>query len=203
MKRNKLKISIIVCMIICMLFSMVGCNREQTSEQPKDPSANEQEKEPQKEEKPEREKTAYNIVEEGSSVYKIVIPKAPSANLTSASEELQNFLFEATGVKLEIISEENATGTDNFISLGKTSVATAMAVEATEEDDLKDSGYRIKTVGSSLAIVANPYGSDEGVIYGVYDFLQEAVGFKVYASDEIVYNKMTTVPLYVYDEVVK
>lgn len=149
------------------------------------------------------EKTAFHFIEEGKSTYKIVLPAESTEMLDLAAEELQYFIKEATGVTLEVVADAEFTGKENVISLGKTTVAKQLGVAATKEDDLGTSGYIIKTVGSSVAIVDDVEGDGEGVLYGVYDFLLDAIDLKVYAADEITYAEVDTVPLYAYDATVK
>ena len=147
--------------------------------------------------------SGYYLVEKGITDYRIVIPENATDMLKEASEELQSFLAQATGVTVEIATDTEVAGTDSIISLGKTKTAKALGVETTEADDLGTSDYLIKTVGSSIVIMDKVNGDGEGVLYGVYDFLEDAVGLIVYASDEIAYDSKDTVPLYVYDNIVK
>lgn len=149
------------------------------------------------------EKTAFNLIEAGATSYKIVLPAEPTPMLSFAAEELQYFLKEATGTTVEVVADTQVSGKENMISLGKTTVAQQLGVAATESDDLGTSGYIIKTVGSSVAIVDDVNGDGEGVLYGVYDFLLDAIDLKVYAADAITYKEGDTVPLYAYDETVK
>lgn len=209
--KGNLKRLVSVLLVLCLLISTAACGKREDNKK-KEETVNENVEKENKEEVYEEvkpEATALNIVTEGVSSYKIVIPAKPSDNVVFASEELQTFFAEATGVKLPIISEKAAAGTENMISLGNTTVAKALGVKVTEKDDIGTTGYVMKTVGSSVAIVSNPSGAwdgtgdDEGVINGVYDFLYDAVGFKVYADDEIAYEKKTTVPLYKYDLAVR
>lgn len=149
------------------------------------------------------EKTAFNLIEAGKTSYKIVLPAEATEMLNFAAEELQYFLKEATGVTVEVVADTQVSGKENMISLGKTTVAQELGVAASDADDLGTSGYIIKTVGSSVAIVDDVAGDGEGVLYGVYDFLLDAIDLKVYAADEITYKEGDTVPLYAYDETVK
>lgn len=154
------------------------------------------------EEKPRLETTEYKLVENGLSEYKIVIPASASGNIVFAASELSRFLFEATGATLAVVTDETEVS-GPVISIGDTSAAKKLAVSASSGEELGYSGYKIETVGDSVAILSDPDGNGEGCLYGVYDFLYDAVGFKVYAADEIVYTRADTVPLYEYDVTVK
>lgn len=188
---------ILLSLVFCLCLFMTACG-DKTGEQ----KETEGKKEHVIKEK-KREETEYKLVDNGSSSYKIVIPEEPTEMINFAAEELQLFISEATGLKLEIVKDSAVTSSEYVISLGKTSVASQLGVEATEDVELGTSGYIIKTVGNSVAIVDDVNGDGEGVLYGVYDFLRDEIGFKVYAIDEIVYDEKDTVALCAYDETVK
>lgn len=147
------------------------------------------------------EETAYKLIKNGESDYKIVVPEESTELLDFAAKELQQFMAQATGVTLEIVSDKKVKETGHVISLGKTTLAKKMGVKTTKKDALGTSGYIMKTVDSSVAIVDDVNGDGEGVLYGVYDFMEDAIDFKVYAPDEIVFTTKNDVPLYAYDEV--
>lgn len=174
---------------------MAGCETDEINQE--QPSDKTQEVETKK-----LEETGFFIVEAGTSSYQIVIPKEPTENLQMAATELQGFVEQASGVTLNIVSEEEVTETDSVISLGNTTLAEAMGVQVTEDNELGTSGYLIKTEGNSVAIVGDANGDGEGVLYGVYDFLKDAIGLTFYAIDEIVLEDKENIPLYQYDEIV-
>lgn len=188
---------ILVSLLFGLCLVMTAC--QEKAEESKEPE-NKVEENVVKE--PEREKTEFNLVEGGSSSYKIVIPEESTEMISFAAEELQLFISEATGVTLEIVNDSVVDNSEYVISLGKTKVAEELAVVAAEDVDLGTSGYIIKTIGNSVAIVDDVNGDGEGVLYGVYDFLRDEIGFKVYAIDEIVYDEVDTVALYAYNDTV-
>ena len=147
--------------------------------------------------------TEFKLIENGSSDYKIVIPEELTEFIGYAAEELQYFIKEATGVELAVVSEDEVSSTDAIISLGATSVATAQGVTVEASDELGISGYKIKTVDDDIYILDGSKADSEGVLYGVYDFLLDAIDLKVYASDEIAFTESKNVPIYVYDNIVK
>ena len=187
--------------ILCLVL-IGGCKKEEADKEQTDKDAVvEMDDGSEDVEKPTE--TEFKLGENGASAYKIVIPSKATEMIKEASEELQNFLAEATGVKLEIVPDSKAKGTESFISLGETKVAKQLKVETKKEDDLGTSGYLIRTVGSSVVIMDAVDGDGEGVLYGVYDFLKDAIGLTFYAADEIDYETMETVPVYAYDALVK
>lgn len=147
--------------------------------------------------------TEFKFIENGDSSYKIVLPKEPSEITSFAAEELQYFVKEATGVELAVVSEDEASNADAIISLGATSVANAAGVTVATEDELGISGYKIKTVDDDIFILGDIAYDSEGVLYGVYDYLLDAIDLKVYATDEIAFSDSENVPLYAYDNIVK
>lgn len=189
--KGKMLCFLMLCLLFC--FSLTGCkeaDKDVSSSAPEDKNV-------------ELTESGYYLVEDRASAYQIVIPENAPDMITEASVELQHFLAKATGVTLQIVTDTEADRTESVISLGWTEVAEKLAVASTEEDDLKTSGYLIKTVENSVIIMDEVNGDGEGVLYGVYDFLADAIGLKFYAADEIHYEEMTSVPLYVYDDLVK
>ena len=163
MKNLTKVISLLLCAV--MLFTLAACNKKDT------PTDN----------KPD--KTAYNLVQGGVSEYKIVLSATATANELFAANELANFLNLATGAELEIVTDEEYTSSDAIISIGNTK--QAQAANAVSVQNLATSSFVLKTVGNSLYVTADKNGDGEACLYGVYQILQDAVNFRVYAADEI------------------
>ncbi len=182
MKNLTKVISLLLCAV--MLFALAACNKNDT------PTDN----------KPD--KTAYNLVQDGVSEYKIVLSATATANELFAANELANFLNLATGAELEIVTDEEYSSSDAIISIGNTK--QAQAANAVSGQNLATSSFVLKTVGNSLYVTADKNGDGEACLYGVYQILQDAVNFRVYAADEIGYDTDNdTIPLYNYDKVYK
>ena len=182
MKNLTKVISLLLCAV--MLFALAACNKNDT------PTDN----------KPD--KTAYNLVQDGVSEYKIVLSATATANELFAANELANFLNLATGAELEIVTDEEYPSSDAIIAIGNTK--QAQAANAVSGQNLATSSFVLKTVGNSLYVTADKNGDGEGCLYGVYQILQDAVNFRVYAADEIGYDTNSdTIPLYNYDKVYK
>ena len=126
-----------------------------------------------------KERNEY-IVKNGVSEYKILIPELTTFT-TFARDELVRFFNEATGVKLEVVQNESIAHTSDgkYISLGDTNAfkTSGLSVDKTE---LGRDGVRILTKDKTVYIVG---GTDNGVLYGVYDFLKMNFGFEVYYKD--------------------
>lgn len=126
------------------------------------------------------EYTNYPLVSAGASEYKIVLADQTLYSERLAKDEIIEFFFEATGVTLKSMTESQVTYSENakLIILGDTQFTEQAGVEV---DEIATQGFVLKTVGSNLFIV----GKDYGVLYGAYEFLHQALGFEIYASDEI------------------
>lgn len=182
MKNLTKVISLLLCAV--MLFALAACNKNDT------PTDN----------KPD--KTAYNLVQDGVSEYKIVLSATATVNELFAANELANFLNLATGAELEIVTDEEYPSSDAIIAIGNTK--QAQAANAVSGQNLATSSFVLKTVGNSLYVTADKNGDGEACLYGVYQILQDAVNFRVYAADEIGYDTDNdTIPLYNYDKAYK
>ena len=148
------------------------------------------------------DKTAYYLVQGGVSEYKIVVSAEATDNERFAANELANFLNLATGAETEVVTDEEYSSTDAIISIGNTK--QAVEANAVTDQNLATSSFVLKTVGNSLYVIADKNGDGEACLYGVYQILQDAVNFRVYAADEIHYDTdKDTIPLYKYDKTYK
>ncbi len=121
------------------------------------------------------------LVSQGASEYKIVIAEDADSSIKTAGRELQIFFEEATDVQLPIITDDQTVSGGKYISIGKTSLLTSEVQSKLE--NLKSSGYVIKTVGNTLYLVGR---TSTGSLYSVYGFLREALGFEYFHTN--VYN---------------
>lgn len=211
MRKSKKIISMFLAATLTCSTFLYGCNQKPQTDVPQDePKSDELTLENvgidmdtaiPKLKKPEA--TDFKLVDNGSSSYKIVLPKEATEFTQFAAEELQYFMKEATGAELAVVSEDEASNADAIISIGATSVANAGGVTVAAEDELGVSGYKIKTVDDDIYILGDIKADSEGVLYGVYDFLLDAIDLKVYASDEIAFTESENVPIYAYDNIVK
>ncbi len=125
--------------------------------------------------------TGNYIFKDGKTNYKIVIPKESTENEKFASTELTGILAEATGVKLEVETDEGKTFAENseYISIGNTSLLGESGIEIS--DDAKGiNAFQISRAGKSLFLIG---GKEYGVVYSVYEFLNDAVNFEQYYTD--------------------
>lgn len=128
----------------------------------------------------EAQETNDYIVKDGKTDYKILLPELTTFT-TYARDELIRFFGEATGVTLETVSDQTIahSASAKYISLGDTNAFKTSGLSVDKEALGRD-GIRILTKDKTVYIVG---GTDNGVLYGVYDFLKINFGFEVYYKD--------------------
>ena len=132
--------------------------------------------------------TDYKIIENGTSNYKIVVSEDPELNESYAADEIVNFVYEASGVLLPVVTDSSVEYTPEakLIVLGDTALNSNSGINASE---LEDQFYTVKTVDSNLFITG---GNDLGTLYGAYDFLHYNFGYEFYDADEIAVDRNVT-----------
>lgn len=130
--------------------------------------------------------------QDGYSEYKILKAKSNPSKEIDEVRELNDFIHLATGVYLDVIYDEAVVWTEEskYIVLGDTKVSPP-GLRSTDMPEVKTSGYKIKTIGNSVFI--NGY-TEEGRIFGIYDFLSVLFDFDFFAENE--YSLKTTKDAY-------
>ena len=138
------------------------------------------------------------MLQGGVSPYSIVKPENSTQRINEAAEELQYFFKEATGCTLSIITDNGLTHSDTakYISLGNTTLYQSAGITAS---GLKEDGSWIKSVDDTIYIVGGGNNDGDGVLYGVYEFLNELFDLEVYYKDCYEYVAQTQLPLAEYD----
>ena len=134
----------------------------------------------------------------GVSGYTVVIRDDANMYEELAASELSLNLAKSTGSSISVAKESETKATTRVISLGHTELWDKQVGLTLSSDDIVDSGYYIKTVGNNVFISCPDYTTSSGVLYGVYDFLQDAINYEFYAADEIYVEEMKDIPLYDY-----
>ncbi len=134
---------------------------------------------------------ALQIASYGRSSYVIMTPDKPAPVVSYAAKELQRFLRDISGVRLEIVRESRAAGRPAFI-IGEcrrpNPFPAAARLAAMRED-----GVLIKTVGEDVVL----RGSNErGQLYSVYVLLEKFMGVRFLAGDCTIVpkNRRLTLP---------
>ncbi len=134
----------------------------------------------------------------GISEYSILVRDDANYYESFAATELAGNLRKATGNSIPVVTESALADKTRVISLGHTDLWDEKVGKTLLKEDIVDSGYYIQTVGKSVYISCPDNTSSSGVLYGVYDFLQDAVDYEFYAADEIYCKKTKEIPLYNY-----
>lgn len=152
--------------------------------------------EPKKDEGVNYSTTDY-LVKDGKTDYTIVSPNDADETVSFAVSEMTDFFSAATGAKIS--AEEDSvysyTSESKIISIGKTQFFEQSNIKL-DEEKLQTSGFVVETKGNNIYIAGE---GSMGTLCGVYHVLEELFGFTVYASDEIYYEKKSTIPLPLFD----
>ena len=131
----------------------------------------------------------------GVSEYSILIRNDANYYESFAASELADNLERATGNSIPIVTKSELKNPKRVISLGHTDLWDKNIGISLSPDDIVDSGYYIKTVDKNIYISCPDYTSSSGVLYGVYDFLNDIIGYEFFAADEIYYKETQEIPL--------
>ena len=123
------------------------------------------------------------LVSGGKSEYSVVLPKEPSQLEEFASEELLHFFETATGIVLNVVSDDAQYSEDSkYIVLGAKNKIAEKAGVSVGDGATSDSGFRLVRKDNSAFIVGK---GDFGTLYGVYEFLKQTFGYEFFAETEI------------------
>ena len=134
----------------------------------------------------------------GVSGYTVVVRDDANFYEELAASELAQNLAKATGSSISVAKQSQTKARTRVISLGHTDLWDSQVGLTLSNDDIVDSGYYIKTVGNNVFISCPDYTTSSGVLYGVYDFLKDAIDYEFYAADEIYVEETKDIPLYDY-----
>ena len=124
------------------------------------------------------------LAENNQSDYVIVVPENTSTDIIQARDELNLFFSQSTGVTLKAVKDTDLAfdSTQKYISLGKTAVYDGSGMNLSY-DEYGEDGFHIKRFGNTVIING---ADDDGVVYGVYDFLEYNLGVKIYGEKDMV-----------------
>lgn len=168
---KKIKLSAIILLLIVLAFNIIigACK-----------SNNDTDDDPGQITQPDEDLTnKHYVIKDGRTNYCIVIPEKSSVSMTYAKNQLSDYLYQVTGVKLNAYYDNQELPQNyNYISLGKTKY---LAQEDFGFDyKLNGDGFYIYTSGDNIYIEA---GVERGILYGVYEFLERFAGIKFVAED--------------------
>ena len=181
MKRNILRvIASVLCFALC-LSAFTACDKKGSEDSGRVPVVEEE-----------------YLYKDGISGYTVLLRDDANFYENLAASELAQNLANATGSSISVKKESETRAKTRIISLGHTALWDSQVGITLSQDDIVDSGYYIKTVGNNVFISCPDYTTSSGVLYGVYDFLKDAINYEFYAADEIYYDKTSNIPLYDY-----
>ncbi len=130
------------------------------------------------------------LVRNGDTDYVLLTPASPESNEKIAIEEFQTFFKKATDIDINIVRDDSEGITLNdrqkYISIGNTELVTKL----TDAEKKSYLGFDVKQLGvDGVRIVKKNNtvyilgGSDSGVLYAVYDFLQICFNYEFYYTN--------------------
>ena len=134
-----------------------------------------------------------NLIENGKTVYKIVIPSSANKTEQYAADELKEYAYQSTGAEFEIVTDASGSLGDKLIGIGNTRFAAEAGLDCTA---LNQDGFRIKSEGNTVLIKGE---IDRGTLYGVYHFLETFFGIRFVTGTVEYVPQKTSVPMYALD----
>ena len=108
------------------------------------------------------------LIIEGRTDYTIVLSTRAGSIEKEAVKQLQQYLSKMSNIALPIVAEGEHKG-KNAIYVGNTDYAKARDIDF---EQLKKDGYTFKRFDNNFVIAG---GSESGVLYGVYSFLESII----------------------------
>ncbi len=135
---------------------------------------------------------AVPLVANGVSEHVILLSESASPSEQTAALELQDYLQQATGAELLIVTD-SPQGSPTIV-LGRGGLAAQLGVAPTDEE-LGEQGFYWKTAPPHIVIAGT---AAAGTLYGVHRFLEDVVGVRWYApgvTEVPTQNNLTVPPL--------
>ena len=117
------------------------------------------------------------IIEKQQSEYVITVPETATFVEKYAAQELQDYLWKATGARLPVIAENAATSKAFYV--GQTAYAKATGIRGNQKEN-----WKICMVDGNVILTGGTNGSERGNIYAVYHFLEDVVGVRWWSTAE-------------------
>jgi Domain of unknown function (DUF4838)/Glycosyl hydrolase family 67 N-terminus len=134
------------------------------------------------------------IVADGKPRASIILPKDAPAELARAAKELQTYVEKTSGAVLRIRTEDGQPGEPVEIRLAVNPLGAKRGGDPNKEIVHED-GYAIRSGGAAITIMG---GSPRGTLYGVYDFIERALGVRWFmpteTGEDILKSKSIPVP---------
>src|SRR5215217_6744098 len=123
----------------------------------------------------------FTVAKKGVAKSVIILPEKPTVTEIQAAKVLQDYIERISGARLSI-EGDSVKYKDHEILIGN---VNRPQLNDVPKEKLGKDGLFIRTNDNSLVITG---GTDKGVLYGVYTFLEKYMGCRKYSS------KVTYVP---------
>ena len=130
------------------------------------------------------------LAENETSNYRIVVPVAATVHELKAAQVLQDYLLQISGAALPIIPASQYKSRFEII-LGQNERLDELKT-GINFNTLKEDGFIIRTDSMRLIIAG---GNEKGTLYGVYSFLEEYLGCRMYSPKVKVVPKQQRITL--------
>jgi hypothetical protein len=118
------------------------------------------------------------LTENGTSLYRIVIPSYPTLHEQKAAAVLQDYLLQISNAALPIITSDKPRSKYEIL-LGQNEHLSGLGT-VVNLNELEADGFVILTDSLRLVIAG---GNKKGTLYGVYSFLEKYLGCRMYSPD--------------------
>ncbi|HEY6979110.1 MAG TPA: DUF4838 domain-containing protein, partial [Chitinophagaceae bacterium] len=133
------------------------------------------------------------LAKKGIAKSVIILPERPTVTEIQAAKVLQDYIERISGARL-LIDGDSATHKDVEILIGN---VNRPKLNDIPKEKLGKDGLFIKTYSKSLVITG---GTDKGILYGVYTFLEKYLGCRKYSSKVTYVPKRKKIVLHVIDD---
>ncbi len=133
---------------------------------------------------------SLTLVVDGRSEYSIVIPSGATSHEKKAAEELSYYIEKISGAMLPVVTGDEKKGQKEIL-LGNNRHLKETGIKV-NFNKIDEDGYHILTGGDYLVIAG---GEAKGTLYGVYRFLEDYLGCRMYTPDDIYIPSQETISI--------
>ena len=124
------------------------------------------------------------LVKNGKTAYQIIISDKANPNDLRAAKILQDYLQQISNANF-VINSDTSQVSEYELLIGNTNRKECKDIEK-ERDGLSEDGFLIRTLGTKLIFAG---GTDKGIIYGIYHFLEKYLNCRKYSADVTIIPK--------------
>jgi hypothetical protein len=130
----------------------------------------------------------FTLVETGKSKSRIIIPVKATDTEIKAARVLQDYIYRISGVRVQIKSDKKKPKSGEIL-VGNVNRSEIKNIAL---DKLEKDGFLLRNTGSKLMIAG---GTEKGVLYGVYTFLEKYLSCRKYFSESAFVPKQKSIVL--------